>query len=241
MYVLETTNPDGTPRALPLEKLPALAGRAGGAEVYLPEASVSREHARFFLREGRLHVADLNARNGTFVNGKRVTLAPLAPGDEIRLGRVRLRLVEAGDEGKGSPAAAAAPPAEARGAPSPPSGGAGAGATASRRPERDAPPPPRPAPAQAPPAGGALSDPGEIRVRERVLSFKAREGKERRSILAHDFSQYGGAARLLLLLLFLALAAGTFLLFRWIGSRVVSEEGMGLEPPPAYEEPPPGK
>ena len=79
-------------------------------------------------------------------------------------------------------------------------------------------------------------------MRERVLQFQAQKTGRGRSLLNHDFSQYGGAARFLLILFFLALAAGTFFLFRWIGSNVTSEEGAGMETtPPAYEEPLPGK
>ncbi|HET6201956.1 MAG TPA: FHA domain-containing protein [Planctomycetota bacterium] len=79
---------------------PFVLGRAPHCSVRLEEESVSREHAKFYERDGVWSVADLNSRNGTFVNGARVTKADLRPGDEISLGRFRLRF-------------AADPPAEA--------------------------------------------------------------------------------------------------------------------------------
>src|SRR5262245_53150828 len=43
----------------------------------VPHASVSRVHARIAQRGDRWFIADLDSRNGTFVNGRRVTEAEL--------------------------------------------------------------------------------------------------------------------------------------------------------------------
>lgn len=70
--------------------------------------------------------------------------------------------------------------------------------------------------------------PGGIRVRERILQFNRQDPRKGRSFLRDDFSQYGGLSRLLLVLLFLALAAGGFFLFRWFGEEVTpSGSGSG--------------
>lgn len=67
-------------------------GRQPARGLAIEDPTVSREHARIFLRSGRMHVADLNSSNGTFVNGERVTRAEVHPGDVVRLGSVELRV-----------------------------------------------------------------------------------------------------------------------------------------------------
>lgn len=72
----------------------AIIGRSSSADLQLECPSLSRHHARLTLQEGRWNIADLRSVNGTFVNDVRVqTPAPLADGDEIRLGEVRLRFI----------------------------------------------------------------------------------------------------------------------------------------------------
>ncbi len=70
---------------------PCVLGRAASCSVRIDEESVSREHARLYERDGAWHIVDLNSRNGTFLNGRRVTKGEVRPGDELALGRVRLR------------------------------------------------------------------------------------------------------------------------------------------------------
>lgn len=66
-------------------------GRATGADFIVDAALVSRVHCRVTaLPSGELEVTDLESTNGTFVNGKRVEQARLAPGDRIQLGRIEL-------------------------------------------------------------------------------------------------------------------------------------------------------
>lgn len=92
MWILRTVNdgePEKTFRILPggVRTL----GRATGADFGLDGALVSRVHCRLSaLPEGGLEVRDLDSTNGTFVNGKRVQTAQLAPGDRIQVGRVEL-------------------------------------------------------------------------------------------------------------------------------------------------------
>jgi transcriptional regulator with GAF, ATPase, and Fis domain len=72
----------------------------GGAEVELgrevalfgpgalDHARISRRHAALALRGGDLRVTDLDSRNGTFLNGERVTEAVATPGDVVGMGAV---------------------------------------------------------------------------------------------------------------------------------------------------------
>jgi DNA-binding NtrC family response regulator len=63
-----------------------LLGRDDDCDARLPGSETSRRHAEI-RREGPLLVIrDLESRNGTFVNGQRITTAPLTAGDLIRLG-----------------------------------------------------------------------------------------------------------------------------------------------------------
>ncbi|MBL0212663.1 MAG: diguanylate cyclase [Myxococcales bacterium] len=63
-------------------------GRAQDALVRLIDDGVSRQHARVRLDTDQLWVEDLGSRNGTFVNGVRITdRTPLRDGDKIQVGR----------------------------------------------------------------------------------------------------------------------------------------------------------
>jgi pSer/pThr/pTyr-binding forkhead associated (FHA) protein len=66
-------------------------GRAVGADFIVDAALVSRVHCRLTaLPSGELELQDLESTNGTFVNGRRVEEARLAPGDRIQVGRLEL-------------------------------------------------------------------------------------------------------------------------------------------------------
>lgn len=67
-------------------------GRAPRADFVVDAALVSRLHCRLTAGDEHLEVVDLSSTNGTFVNGKRVKNATLAPGDRLRVGRVELRV-----------------------------------------------------------------------------------------------------------------------------------------------------
>jgi DNA-binding NtrC family response regulator/pSer/pThr/pTyr-binding forkhead associated (FHA) protein len=73
----------------------ATIGRSPSCEIPLPEDDhVSRRHARFFVQEGQVHLADLGSRNGTSVNGERISgEVPLHPGDRVQVGKTTV-LVE---------------------------------------------------------------------------------------------------------------------------------------------------
>ncbi len=74
----------------------ALIGRDPGAAVGFggaPAGVVSTRHAEVRFADGQWRVHDLQSRNGTFVNGRRVEgSAPLTVGDEIRLGETGPRV-----------------------------------------------------------------------------------------------------------------------------------------------------
>jgi diguanylate cyclase (GGDEF)-like protein len=60
-------------------------GRSG-VDVRVLDEGVSRRHAHVSQREGRAALRDLGSRNGTFLNGARITERPLTDGDKIQIG-----------------------------------------------------------------------------------------------------------------------------------------------------------
>jgi pSer/pThr/pTyr-binding forkhead associated (FHA) protein len=62
-------------------------GRALDNDIVVTHASVSRHHASIEAAGGAFEIKDLNSQNGTFVANRRVTIARLGDGDQIRLGQ----------------------------------------------------------------------------------------------------------------------------------------------------------
>jgi FHA domain len=80
----------GAHRTLRLRS-PFEVGRDKAADVALRDPEVSRRHARFQSEQGVVYVDDLKSRNGTFLNGRRVTEAiEVRGGDEIDVGTTRI-------------------------------------------------------------------------------------------------------------------------------------------------------
>ena len=69
-------------------------GRSPASDLPLDDASGSRRHAIVAHRGGRTVLLDDRSRNGIYVNGQRVSEAPLRDGDWIAIGHVSLRYVE---------------------------------------------------------------------------------------------------------------------------------------------------
>jgi hypothetical protein len=59
-------------------------------DLVLTSPTVSRYHAEIVLGGGGAELRDLHSLNGTQVNGRRVEVARLAPGDKLRIGDVDL-------------------------------------------------------------------------------------------------------------------------------------------------------
>ena len=68
-------------------------GSSADSDLVVDDGSVSRAHALFEQLGGAWFVEDLGSRNGTYLNGQRITgRRVVRPGDEIRLGVVRVVL-----------------------------------------------------------------------------------------------------------------------------------------------------
>lgn len=81
---------DGSSRDVKLDRDATIIGRDEAARLRIPLSSISRKHCevRVDSDDGTVSVADLGSANGTYVNGKRVRQAELAPGDLLNVGPV---------------------------------------------------------------------------------------------------------------------------------------------------------
>jgi DNA-binding winged helix-turn-helix (wHTH) protein len=72
---------------LPLAEGENVVGRSPNSAIWIDAASVSREHARVLVANGRAMVEDRRSTNGTFVNGERIASPHvLADGNTLRFG-----------------------------------------------------------------------------------------------------------------------------------------------------------
>jgi hypothetical protein len=91
-------SPSGEPPAGTAFALDAITslGRDVNNSIVLDDEFVSTTHAALTYRGRAWYVEDLGSTNGTFVNASQVDgLAPIAFGDEVQIGQVRLRLERA--------------------------------------------------------------------------------------------------------------------------------------------------
>jgi DNA-binding winged helix-turn-helix (wHTH) protein len=80
-------------REIALPEGETILGRDADSRVWIDAQSVSRRHARLVIVSGLATLEDLGSKNGTFVNGIRLS-APVAlrDGDEVRVGSVSMTL-----------------------------------------------------------------------------------------------------------------------------------------------------
>ena len=73
-------------------------GRKDTNDIVIEALIISGNHCKIdFLKEG-LHLTDLKSKNGTYVNGKRVTSTWLKGGDEVSIGKHSLHISMTGEE-----------------------------------------------------------------------------------------------------------------------------------------------
>ncbi|MCG6963931.1 MAG: sigma 54-interacting transcriptional regulator [Acidobacteria bacterium] len=69
-------------------------GSRSSNDIVIAQDDVSRHHAVLKVRAGGFHVTDLGSKNGTFVNGTRVSASEVQCGDQIQVSSATLVLVE---------------------------------------------------------------------------------------------------------------------------------------------------
>ena len=90
LFVLEPTRGG---RPVELVRPLYVVGRSRHADIQIQHRAVSKLHAVLFNCDGVLFVRDLASTNGTRVNGQRVRLGALLPGDKISFAGCSFRVV----------------------------------------------------------------------------------------------------------------------------------------------------
>ncbi len=94
-YILLYVHPDLGEQRFELRRgMSYRLGSRGSADIVIPQKDVSRNHAVISVGEHSFHITDLDSKNGTFVNGTRISSCEFRCGDEVRLSSARLTVVE---------------------------------------------------------------------------------------------------------------------------------------------------
>jgi pSer/pThr/pTyr-binding forkhead associated (FHA) protein len=100
-------------KEVPIGSSEVSIGRSPDNGLVIDNPSVSNYHARVFNEEGRLMLEDFGSLNGTFVNGQRVKMVMLKPGDSVVVGKHTIVVSESREmegPGNGHGASRPAPP-----------------------------------------------------------------------------------------------------------------------------------
>jgi pSer/pThr/pTyr-binding forkhead associated (FHA) protein len=91
MPVLKLCFGDNVLKEIGVGEAPVSIGRSPKGDVFIDNPAVSFQHARVYSQTGVFYVEDLGSLNGTFLNGARITQAPLSHGDVITVGKHTVR------------------------------------------------------------------------------------------------------------------------------------------------------
>jgi pSer/pThr/pTyr-binding forkhead associated (FHA) protein len=197
MASLVVTEGPGAGKSYRVERAVVL-GREKTADIQVGDVGTSREHAKVFSQDGDWFVIDLNSRNGTSVNGSRISRTRLAHGDVISIGKVSLRF-DAPEAVRAEAPPAAAPRGAAAAASAAPSAPRGPSALERER-ERIR----LEAESKRGQGPRAVADDGSgVVIRETVLQYGRIENKG--GLLREDVGQRGGLFRVALVIGFLGL------------------------------------
>lgn len=84
----------GVSRNVPLRHMMTV-GRHPDQDIQILDRVVSKSHCSIEMRDGLFYVQDVGSRNGTYVNGVRISARrSLSNGDEISIGSTRLKFIE---------------------------------------------------------------------------------------------------------------------------------------------------
>jgi pSer/pThr/pTyr-binding forkhead associated (FHA) protein len=90
---------DGWPDILVARSL-VVIGRHPQCDITLNVPQISRRHCCLTELNGEVLVRDLGSRNGVWINGQRVRLGRLRPGDELSIAHLTYRLAPGLDDQK---------------------------------------------------------------------------------------------------------------------------------------------
>jgi pSer/pThr/pTyr-binding forkhead associated (FHA) protein len=84
-------------KEVPVGGRPVTIGRAPDNDLPVDNLAVSNYHAKVYYEAGRLVIEDLDSLNGTFVNDLRIERATLHDGDNIHIGKHKIKVDTSGD------------------------------------------------------------------------------------------------------------------------------------------------
>ncbi len=84
----------GRVSVMPLLREWTRVGRSPAADIRLDDPTVSRRHALIVRQSNGVRVLDDRSLNGVFLNGEAIEWGDLADGDELVVGRYRLRFLD---------------------------------------------------------------------------------------------------------------------------------------------------
>jgi len=79
-------------QSVPFDRETLLIGRSRDNDVVIDNLSVSRYHAKLFLRDGQVILEDQGSENGCLVNGRSVARAAITDEDEVFIGKHQIVL-----------------------------------------------------------------------------------------------------------------------------------------------------
>ena len=98
-----------------LTKNKYVIGRTMNNDIAIDEGSVSLKHAELTYHSGAWYVKDLDALNGTFINGEKIENSPLESGDTLWIGRVEFKFNIDDKDESGNQNKISTPPVNLRG------------------------------------------------------------------------------------------------------------------------------
>jgi pSer/pThr/pTyr-binding forkhead associated (FHA) protein len=116
---------NGSNKIFSLPSNVTIIGRRHTCDLCIPLESVSRRHCQLSCDNGLLKIQDLDSRNGTYLNGKRVKEAVIKAGDSIGIGPLSFVLQIDGQPQATAEAASSAQGASGQGVDSTPSASSG--------------------------------------------------------------------------------------------------------------------
>ncbi|MCB0414657.1 MAG: FHA domain-containing protein [Bdellovibrionales bacterium] len=94
MWVIRILNGNQAGQKIPIKGKVILVGRAPQCDVKIVASGVSKEHAKIEFLPDRVVLTDLHSRNGTFINGIKVSRRRLKPGDKVSFHEVVVDIVD---------------------------------------------------------------------------------------------------------------------------------------------------
>ena len=93
LYDVIVSEKGGPSQRLRFDRYELNIGRTQDNDICLPKGSISKRHARIVLKDHRFIAVDLKSSNGTYVNGRRISMPVIVgPADEICIGDFTLVL-----------------------------------------------------------------------------------------------------------------------------------------------------